>query len=162
MKHSSIALFAVCLSGFGLARVSAQETASASGGEASGSGGTVSYSIGQVAYTTQEGNNGSVVQGVQQPFEISIVLGLEGSEGISLNLSAFPNPATDHLTLKADRYNDNNLSYELFDLNGRLLLQNRINSNESGIRMLDYPYGVYLLKVLSNNKEIKTFKILKH
>jgi len=157
--NKKTALFATLL-GFGLTAANAQESANASGGEASGSGGTVSYSIGEIAYVTNSGSNGSVAQGVQQPFEISVVLGLEEAEGISLNLSAYPNPATDRLTLKADHYDS--LSFQLFDLNGRLLLNKKINSNETNITMLDYQFGVYLLKVFRYNKEIKTFKILKH
>lgn len=160
--NKKTALFTTLLLGFGLTVANAQESANASGGEASGSGGTVSYSVGEIVYVTDEGSNGSIAQGVQQPFEISIVLGLEEAEGISLNLSAYPNPAIDRLTLRADHYDTSSLAYQLFDLNGRLLLQNKLTGTETGIRMLDYPYGVYLLKVLRYNKEIKTFKILKH
>jgi len=159
--NKKTALIALLLLGFGLTIANAQESANASGGEASGSGGTVSYSVGQIVYVTDEGSNGSAAQGVQQPFEISIVLGLE-EVGIDLQLAAYPNPATDRLTLRADRYDNNSLSYQLFDLNGRLLLQNQIKANETSIVMLDYQFGVYLLKVLNNSKEIKTFKILKH
>jgi hypothetical protein len=42
------------------------------GGEATGSGGSVSYSVGQVVYTTNTGINGSVAQGVQQPYEFQM------------------------------------------------------------------------------------------
>lgn len=160
--NKKTALFATLLLGFGLTAANAQESANASGGEASGSGGTVSYSIGEIVYVTDQGSNGSVAQGVQQPFEISVVLGLEEASGISLNLSAYPNPATDWLILKADHYDNESLSFQLFDLNGRLLLNNRVHANETSITMLDYQFGVYLLKVFNYNKEIKTFKILKH
>lgn len=71
-----------------------QETVSAGGKEATGTGGTVSYTIGQVVYTTNTGTNGSVVQGVQQPYEISVVTGLEEAEDISLEFSIYPNPVT--------------------------------------------------------------------
>jgi len=147
---------------FGLTVTNAQQSANASGGKASGSGGTVSYSVGEIAYTTATGSNGSVAQGVQQPFEISVVLGLEEAENISLNLIAYPNPATDRLTLKLDNYENNNLSFQLFDLTGKLLHNEKIKSNETIINMLDYQFGIYFLKVYSTEKEIKTFKILKN
>ena len=51
--------------------LSAQENTVASGGKATGSGGTVSYSVGQVVYTTNAGTNGSLSQGVQQPYVVS-------------------------------------------------------------------------------------------
>lgn len=56
----------------GITTAYAQQASTASGGNASGSGGSASYSVGQTAYTVSNGN-GSVSQGVQQPFEISIV-----------------------------------------------------------------------------------------
>ena len=50
-----------------------QHTLSASGGEAVGSGGTSSYTYGQVFYQTESTSTSSLSQGVQQPFEISII-----------------------------------------------------------------------------------------
>lgn len=155
-------LFTTLLFGLGLTVTNAQQSANASGGKASGSGGTATYSVGQVVYTTATGSNGSVAQGVQQPFEISVVLGLEEAENITLNLMAYPNPATDKLTLKVDNYDGANLSFQLFDLTGKLLHNAKVKSNETVINMQDYQFGVYFLKVLNTNKEIKTFKILKN
>lgn len=147
---------------FWIMGVDAQESANASGGIASGSGGTASYSVGQVVYTTQSGSTGTVAQGVQQPFEISIVLELKEAENITLALFAYPNPTVDNLILKAIHYDLGSLSYQLFDLNGRLLLNNRLTDTETNIPMLEFPDGVFILKVMNDYKEIKTFKILKH
>lgn len=155
-------LFTTLLFGLGLTVTNAQQSENTSGGKASGSGGTATYSVGQVVYTTATGSNGSVAQGVQQPFEISVVLGLEEAENISLNLMAYPNPATDRLTLKVDNYDGANLSFQLFDLTGKLLHNAKVKSNETVINMQDYQFGVYFLKVFNTNKEIKTFKILKN
>ncbi len=52
----------------------AQESTTASGGEASGDGGTVSYSVGQVVYGTHSGTTGSVSEGIQQAYEISVIM----------------------------------------------------------------------------------------
>lgn len=80
----------------------AQSSVNATGGNASGDGGSASYSVGQVVYTANTGTNGSVAQGVQQPYEISVVTGIEEAHDIKLSVSVYPNPATDYLTLKAD------------------------------------------------------------
>jgi len=54
-----------------LSKLQAQEATTTAGGEASGSGGYASYTVGQVVYTTKTGTNGnSVIEGVQQPYEI--------------------------------------------------------------------------------------------
>ena len=83
MRHKRLQLIAVLLLVIGLTRLQAQETIPAIGGNASGSGGSVSYSVGQAVYTTNTGTNGSVPQGVQQPFEISVETGNETSIVIS-------------------------------------------------------------------------------
>ena len=50
-----------------------QETILTAGKDASGSGGSASYSIGQVTYLFNASSAGSEAQGVQQPYEISVV-----------------------------------------------------------------------------------------
>lgn len=155
-------LFTALLLGFGLAVANAQQSTNASGGKASGSGGTATYSVGQVVYTIATGSNGSLIQGVQQPFEISVVLGVEEAENVSLNLMAYPNPAKDRLTLKVGNQDGQNLSFLLFDLTGKLLHNAKVKSNETVINMQDYQSGIYFLKIFNTSKEIKTFKILKN
>jgi hypothetical protein len=90
-------------------------------GNAEGTGGSVSYSAGQLFYMTHSGTDGSVSEGVQQPYEISVVTSVAEAEGIDLVVSAFPNPVTDHLMLRVDRYNFENLHYQIFDVNGRMI-----------------------------------------
>ena len=124
MLHKRFILSVVFFFGFGLIGIHAQEihqTISTSGGEDSGIGGSISYSVGQIVYTTNTGTNGSESQGVQQPYEISVVTGLEESAGINLTLSAFPNPTTNVLQLKIENYSKENMSYQIYDINGKLL-----------------------------------------
>ncbi len=147
--------------GFGLT-IQAQNTIPASGGNASGSGGSVSYSIGQVVYNTNTGTNGTIAQGVQQPFEISTVIGINEAIGISLLVSVYPNPTTDFLTLKVENYDITNLLYQLFDMQGKLLETKKIEGNQISIVMSNLVPATYFLKVAEKNKEIKTFKIIKN
>jgi len=140
----------------------AQNSISASGGNASGSTGTVSFSVGQVVYTEYTGTNGSVAQGVQQPYEISVVTGIEEASDISLEIVVYPNPATDFIMLKIENYEAKNLRYQLYDLNGSLLRENKIVGNETSIVMSNYMSATYFLKVTDNTKLIKSFKIIKH
>lgn len=55
-----------------VASLQGQSTIPATGGNATGSGGSVSYTAGQATYQTSEGTTGTVAQGVQQPYEISM------------------------------------------------------------------------------------------
>ena len=139
----------------------AQEAVPATGGEASGSGGSASYTVGQVVYTTSTGTNGSIAQGVQQPYEISVVTGIKEAKGINLSVSAYPNPATDYLTVKVENYKTDNLQYQVFDINGKLLQSVKATGQETSINIQDYPAANYFVKVIDNKKEIKAFKIIK-
>jgi hypothetical protein len=157
-----IRLFALTITILFITGVNAQETVTASGGDASGSGGTISYSIGQTLYTIHLGSEGSVAHGVQQPYEISIISGIDGTEGVLLTLIAYPNPTRDVLTLKVENYKSENLTYRVFDLNGKLLEISKLNDYETQIVMSKYPPALYILKVYDNQKEIKIFKIIKN
>ena len=142
-------------------KLNAQKTIPASGGDATSTSGSVSYSVGQVFYTTNTGDNGSVAQGVQQPYEISIIDGIEEASNILLNCSAYPNPTTDILVLKVESYDLSNLSYKLYNLGGQLLDGEIIISNETSLSLLNQAPGTYILKILDSEKEVKTFKIVK-
>ena len=160
MKNKKVTLSALLLFGIGFTTVSAQQSATASGGDASGSGGSIAYSVGQIVYTKITGTNGSLIQGVQQPYEISITTGV-AEAGINLNLAVYPNPTTDALTLNVDNF-DNEMSYQLIDINGKVLESNQVVANSTTIKMEHYATATYFLKVIRNNKEIKTFKLIKN
>ena len=165
MRHKKLKLSAIILLGLGLTGLQAQESVNATGGDASGSGGSVSYSVGQVVYTTNIGANGSVAQGVQQPYEISVVTGLEEAKGINLSVSAYPNPTTDYLTLRIDASTTlsiQSMSYQLYDMNGKLLQSEKITGNQTSIVMSNLVPANYFVKVTQGNKEVKTFKIIKN
>ena len=161
MKHKRLQLSAVLLLGLGLTGLQAQESVNATGGNASGSGGSASYSVGQVVYTTNTGTNGSVAQGVQQPYEISVVTGLEDAKGINLSVSAYPNPTTDYLTLEVKDFELSNLNFQLYDMQGKLLQSEKITSPQTSIVMSNLVPATYFVKVIQDNKEVKTFKIIK-
>ena len=162
MQHKRLKLSTVLMLVIVMSGLQAQEAISAAGGDASSTGGSVSYSVGQVVYTTITGSNGSVVQGVQQPYEISIVIGIDQARDIKLSCTAYPNPVVDLLTLKVDNYNIENLMYQLYDMNGKRLENKFIKRNETGIPLGKLVPATYFLKVIHNGKEVKTFKIIKN
>ena len=161
MKLKRLLLSAACLLIFGLTNADAQQAIPSAGGNASGSGGSVSYTVGQVNYTTNSGTNGSAVQGIQQPFEIFVVTGLSGANGISLVCSAFPNPATVFVILKVENYNIEYLAYQLYDITGKLVGKAKVTGTETNVDMSRLVISTYFLKVMENNQEVKIFKIIK-
>lgn len=162
MRHKRLRLSALLLLGLGMTGLQAQESVNATGGNASGSGGSASYSVGQVVYTTNTGTSGSVAQGVQQPYEISVVTEIEEAKVINLTVSAYPNPTTDYLTLIIEELEISNLSYQLYDINGKLLQNEKIERNQTSIDMSKLVPAIYFVKVVHEGKEVKTFKIIKN
>jgi len=162
MLFKQFKLSTVLLLGLGIAGLQAQTAVTSTGGIASGSGGSVSYTTGQVVYTTNTGANGSVAQGAQQPYEISVPTGLEEAKDINLVFLAYPNPTSDFLTLKVGNYDYQNLSFMLYDMRGNLLENKKVTGTQTDISMGNLIPGTYFLRILDNQKEIKTFKIIKN
>lgn len=161
MRCKRLKMSALFLLGYGLAGIHAQTSINASGGSASGTGGSVSYSIGQVFYKTNTGTNGSKAEGVQQPYEILIETSINDTKGIKLSVSTYPNPTNDYFTLEIKDFELLKLNYQLYDINGKLLQSEKITGNLTNIAMNNLKPATYLLKISQDNKEIKSFKIIK-
>jgi hypothetical protein len=140
--------------------VQAQQSVNASGGVATGSGGTASYSIGQVVYTTITDASGTLSQGVQQAYEI-FTIGIKETE-LNISLSLFPNPTADNLTLQISDYNNEYLSYQLFDMQGKLINNGQINTEQTQINTANLPPSTYFINVVNKeNQKVQSFKIIK-
>jgi len=142
-------------------KLQAQNNTVSGGGQASGTGGSVSYTVGQIAYAALTGTNGSLIQGVQQPYEISIVTSLEDL-AIDIKAQVYPNPTTDQLVLSVGTEEYKNLRYLLVDLQGKVIKTDRIINSNSTLDVSKLSNGTYFLRVLSNNKPIKTFQVIKN
>lgn len=141
--------------------IQAQQAFPATGGNAKGSGGSASYTIGPIAYKFLEGVNGTVAQGVQQPYEISAVTAIYNTESISLEINVYPNPIIESVRLIVKSTDYTSLQYRLYNINGILLQDKMIESEENEISMESLSPAVYFLKVSKDNKEVKVFKIVK-
>lgn len=139
--------------------VFAQESVPASGGNASGSNGSASFSLGQVFYATFTGTDASVIQGVQQPYEISTLTGID-IKSISLQYLVYPNPTVAVLNLEIQNYTDG-FVYSLYDVNGKVLQTKNLENNVTSLTLKEYSNAVYFLKITQADKEIKSFKIIK-
>ncbi len=161
MQNKKLIFIAVLIISFNFSGLKAQESVNASGGNAIGIGGNASYSVGQVVYTTSTGTNGFVVGGVQQPYEISVVIGINENENINLNYSVYPNPTSNNLQLKVENENLIDFSYQLYDITGKHIDNKKIENNLTNIDMSYLVSATYFIKVIQRNKELKTFKIQK-
>jgi hypothetical protein len=158
MARNHLSLILICHLWWSLAQ--AQESINAIGGDATGSGGSVAYSLGQVVYTTQIGAGGRVAQGVQHAYEI--FLGLEDAPSI-FSLLVFPNPTTDDLTLQVIDFEKESLTYQVYDMQGKLLLSGQIKAQQTQIQSSKWPSATYFIHVLdSGHRKVQSFKIIKN
>jgi citrate lyase gamma subunit len=142
-------------------QLTAQDAILCNGGNASGSGGTASFSLGQVSYTTNTGTNGSVAEGVQQAYEISVVSGTLEIKDINLSVAVYPNPTTDYLKLKIEGDVQTQYIASLYDISGKLLLTTKVTGNETQIETNQLLPATYFLKVKQGIQDVKIFKIMK-
>ena len=161
MRHKRFKLSTILLLGFGLTGLQAQVAIPATGGNATGSGGSVSYSVGQVVYTAISSAYGSVNQGVQQPYEF-FTNSIDENTFISLKMSVYPNPTNASVTLRIDNPNPENFTFQLYDMNGKLLADQKISSTETSLPMENLTAASYFLNVTGDNKLFKSFKIIKN
>lgn len=139
----------------------AQQSIAPSGGNASGTGGTAAFSVGQVAWNMYSGANGSVIQGVQQPYEISVISGIDDYD-ISLNYVIYPNPTRGNVILSTGETDLIGLKYQLFSIPGIMLQEKKLETAEMEIALDTYPPGTYLLRVVKDQVLVKLFKIVKN
>lgn len=161
MQSKRLKTIPFLLLGFGFTGLQAQENVISAGGNSSGNGGSVSYTVGQVMYKTYSSTAGSAAEGVQQPYEISVITAIDETQGINLSVSAFPNPTSNNMTLEIKDFELSALSFLLYDMHGKLFQEEKIIGNQTSILMSNLAPGTYLMKVLQSEKEVKTFKIIK-
>ena len=137
-----------------------QTSVVASGGSVSNNSGSISYSIGQVANQSTSNTSGSVSQGVQHAFEIS-TLSLEENK-FNFTLNAFPNPTTENLNLRVGNYKQEKLAYKLIDLEGKVISEASMLSEETTIDMKQLPVATYFVEVHNEGKKVHVFKIIKN
>lgn len=137
----------------------AQESVNAGGGEALDPSGSFSFSMGQTVYTSLWSENGSLAQGIQQPFSLFEVSVMEPDNDIQL--LAYPNPASHNITLQVDKAIPD-LFFQLYDMKGQLLQYEKIKDEQTSISIYSFTPGIYVLRILQAHREIKTFKIIKH
>ncbi|HQB22271.1 MAG TPA: MBG domain-containing protein [Bacteroidales bacterium] len=91
---------------------------------------------------------------------VNVILRDNVDENILSQLSMYPNPAKDYVNLYLnDAIAD---KYEVYDITGKLLTTDIINSESTEIFIDKLNPGVYLLKVYNNNQNIAILRIVKN
>jgi hypothetical protein len=95
-----------------------------------------------------------------KPYDILTVT--DASPANEIILSAETNTVPDNLKLSIGGNPDVQYSISLYDVSGKLLFEKETTGNTTAISMVSFPPSTYLLKVLQERNEIRTFRIIKN
>ncbi|MFP5039513.1 T9SS type A sorting domain-containing protein [Parasediminibacterium sp. JCM 36343] len=99
-------------------------------------------------------------KGGKSTYSTSVAVTIAGDANGTL--SVYPNPTTAILTLQIQDASTRSLSYSIFNLQGKLIAQQKINNNTTVITTSGLANGIYLLEVMDKNNLIKSFKVIKN
>lgn len=68
------------------------------------------------------------------------------------DFSIYPNPASDFINVKLNNQNFENTQIEIYNTLGKLCKSEKVVSSLSTIRLENLPSGIYLIKLISNNR----------
>lgn len=145
---------------FFVVEVYSQSVINSTGVETTNATGSVSYSVGITSYTTVEGEEGFVAQGVQHSYQ---VFALSTSSLLDLNkkINVYPNPTKDYINFTMTDYETNSFC-NMTDVNGKIIITKKINSDKTILDMKKLPPAIYFLRIYKNKKSTQVFKIIKN
>jgi hypothetical protein len=117
--------------------------------------------VGQMVYTTDSKESGAMVQGIQRPHKLTTtdIKKLDNT----ISFKAYPNPSSDDLFLEMNAYRNEKLVYQLYDMQGKLLMTNPIEIPKTQINMRALAVGTYLVQIYTaHNQPIQTIQIIKN
>ena len=138
--------------------VSSQEVIASQGNSYSNTSMSIDFTIGEVVIATLNNTGNTLTQGFHQTN--LTVLAIDDFD-INYQARVFPNPTQDLLQVEIQNFEG--LNFKMYDIQGRQLSQQKINSMNTTINTTPYAKGLYLLVILNeNNQLLKTYRIIKN
>lgn len=148
---------AVTLTGVSQA-IRAQEAVLPGGNFHSNGTSSISWSLGEAVIQTLRSADNIITQGFQQ--SRLTVTSVKEIPGLKMIISAFPNPTNSYINLKVDGEIEN-LTFAVYDISGRVVTQGKMESNPTQVSFDQQSAGVYFIRVLKDNHEVRIFRIVK-
>jgi hypothetical protein len=135
---------------------SAQEVIATQGESYSNAVANIDFTIGEVIINTGTDGTNELTQGFHQTNWNFL-----GVEDFAPNYEAiiFPNPTEDGLNIRTSTFE--NVTYTLYDGNGKLVLQNKLTAEITPIQVSQLAPGSYSLTLNNATQNLKTFKLVK-
>lgn len=152
MKKTAFVLFSL----FATISVSAQEVVSTQGDSYSNAGGNIDFTIGEVIINTGTNGINDLTQGFHQTNWNFV--GLE-DHAPSYEAIIFPNPTSEVLNIRTSTFE--NVTYTLYDAQGKLILQDKLSAEQTLIQVSQLAQGSYSLTLSNKTQNLKIFKLIK-
>ena len=135
---------------------SAQEVIATQGESYSNASAIIDFTIGEVIINTGTDGTNDLTQGFHQTNWNFL-----GMEDYAPNYQAtiFPNPTEDVLNIKTSTFE--NVTYTLYDAQGKLVMRNILSAEETPIQVNQLAPGSYSLTLNNETQNLKTFKLVK-
>lgn len=152
MKKNTFVLFSLLTT----ISVSAQEVIATQGDSYSNASASIDFTIGEVIIATETDGTNNITQGFHQTNWNFL-----GVEDFAPNYEAiiFPNPTQDVLNIKTSSFE--NVTYTLYDAQGKLVMQNILSAEQTPIQVSQLAPGAYSLRLNNETQNLKTFKLIK-
>ena len=133
-----------------------QDVVSTQGDSYTNASGSIDFTIGEVVINTVTDGTNDLTQGFHQTNWNFL-----GVEDFAPNYEAiiFPNPTEDVLKIRTSTFE--NVTYTLYDAQGKLVMQDKLSAEQTPIQVSQLAPGAYSLTLNKETHNLKTFKLVK-
>ncbi len=160
MKRTALIFFYFGLAITALSQTASPELISSAGDYFNNLSYQLEWSLGECVTSTLGSGPYTIAQGFHQ-HSYNIETFIDNLSGSEISISVYPNPATDRVSIRLIPATPEHLKYILFDINGKILLNEEIVNVPGQLNFSSYNNGVYFLNIKRENRLIKSFKIIK-
>ena len=130
----------------------AQEVVSTQGDSYSNASANIDFTIGEVVINTGTDGTNDLTQGFHQTNWN--FLGVE-DHAPNYEATIYPNPTPEVLNIKTSAFE--NVTYTLYDGQGKLVMQNKLSAEQTSIQVSELAPGSYSLTLNSEAQNLKSF-----
>jgi hypothetical protein len=136
--------------------VTAQEIVATQGDSYSSASGNIDFTIGEVIINTGTDGVTDLTQGFHQTNWNFVSI---EDHVPSYKALIFPNPTSAILNIRTSTFE--NVTYTLYDAQGKLVLQDKLSSVQTPIQVSQLAPGAYSLILNNDTQNLKTFQLIK-
>jgi hypothetical protein len=159
MKKQLLTLAAFALLGTLKAQSVMPQVVSSSGGSGQNAQGSLDWTIGETVTTTVTDGTSTLTQGFQQP--TLLIATAQKENNLTGSLLVYPNPTADFVMVKFDANKEQQVSFKIFDVAGKLVHEGIATTANPKIPFQGLASGQYSVSLISANLKSQNISIIK-